>query len=664
MPEKDWTMMHLGRYLLLCLVLPALAWGQASVINGNRVHAGWTNYGTTAGTATAYTLTFSPALPGYVQGQCFLLKPHVTNTGAATLNVQGKGALSLAKESSGSLVPLVAGDLLLNRLVMACHDGTQLQLMGAAPDASATGVTNGDKTNITVSGTGAVWTIDAGAVTYSKLQNMSQSDRLLGRDTPGAGVVEELTPAAVKTMLGLTFGDITGDLPYTALTPAIAASRLLGRGSAAGAGDWQEVTLGTNLSMSGTTLNAAGAAGVPDGDKTDITVSSTGTVWTIDPNVVTYAKIQNVSQTDRLLGRDTAGAGVIEELTPAAVKTMLGITFGDITGAPATDAQIPDLNTLTTGLLISRCVETDGTGKLGVAAGACGVSGGSTGISGATNHGLMVATGGTTGSSLGVATNGQLPMGSTGADPVLAVPQGTTNQIEVVPGAGSLLWRFPATGVTLPGTTTANLASATSLPIVGGTTGTLTAARGGTEVTTAPDDNVLVGNGTVWQLKALPNCVAANESMRYTAATNVWSCGTVSAGHTIQDEGVARTARTNLNFLGTGVSCVDNAGANATDCTVSGTGSSVILDLADNGVNESTALAEVATLGDTTGVFTEPSADKLLIDLTKKWPTPPAFGDLTGIATAAQLPNAAADGATEGRRSVSSHGHGLHGGGV
>jgi hypothetical protein len=55
--------------------------------------------------------------------------------------------------------------------------------------------------------------------------------------------------------------------------------------------------------------------GVSDGDKGDITVSSSGTVWTIDNDVVTYAKMQNVSATDRLLGRDTAGAGDTEELT-------------------------------------------------------------------------------------------------------------------------------------------------------------------------------------------------------------------------------------------------------------------------------------------------------------------------------------------------------------
>ena len=43
---------------------------------------------------------------------------------------------------------------------------------------------------------------------------------------------------------------------------------------------------------------------------------------------VTYAKIQNVSATDRILGRDSASAGVIEEITPANLRTMLGVETG------------------------------------------------------------------------------------------------------------------------------------------------------------------------------------------------------------------------------------------------------------------------------------------------------------------------------------------------
>ncbi len=45
-------------------------------------------------------------------------------------------------------------------------------------------------------------------------------------------------------------------------------------------------------------------------------------------DAVTYAKIQNVSATDRILGRDSSGAGVIEEITPANVRTMLNVEDG------------------------------------------------------------------------------------------------------------------------------------------------------------------------------------------------------------------------------------------------------------------------------------------------------------------------------------------------
>ena len=68
--------------------------------------------------------------------------------------------------------------------------------------------------------------------------------------------------------------------------------------------------------------------GIDDGDKGDITVSNSGDTWTIDNDAVTYAKIQNVSATNRILGRDSSGAGVIEEISPSSMRTMINVEDG------------------------------------------------------------------------------------------------------------------------------------------------------------------------------------------------------------------------------------------------------------------------------------------------------------------------------------------------
>ena len=107
-----------------------------------------------------------------------------------------------------------------------------------------------------------------------------------------------------------------------------------------------------------------------DGDKGDITISNSGQTYTIDDDViteaklansinsaiaantakvtnathtgdvtgatsltisndaVTYSKIQNVSATDRVLGRDSAGSGEIEEISPENLRTMINVEDG------------------------------------------------------------------------------------------------------------------------------------------------------------------------------------------------------------------------------------------------------------------------------------------------------------------------------------------------
>src|SRR6185503_13464925 len=60
-----------------------------------------------------------------------------------------------------------------------------------------------------------------------------------------------------------------------------------------------------------------------------------------------------------------------------------------------------------------------------------------------TAHSLVLGQGTSAQTALGAATNGQLPIGSTGADPVLATLTGTANQISVANAAGAITLSTP-----------------------------------------------------------------------------------------------------------------------------------------------------------------------------------------------------------------------------
>ena len=65
---------------------------------------------------------------------------------------------------------------------------------------------------------------------------------------------------------------------------------------------------------------------------------------TIATNTVTYAKMQDVSATNRILGRITAGAGDPEELTAANVATILGLGTAAYVNTGTTNGTVPLLD--------------------------------------------------------------------------------------------------------------------------------------------------------------------------------------------------------------------------------------------------------------------------------------------------------------------------------
>jgi len=107
--------------------------------------------GTTAGTATTYTLTLNPAITAYTAGLSLWVKFHLANTGAATINVNGLGAKTLVKDVSTALV---ANDIPINQWYTLVYDGTNFliqdigfggvnlsaRLLGALSDETGTGV--------------------------------------------------------------------------------------------------------------------------------------------------------------------------------------------------------------------------------------------------------------------------------------------------------------------------------------------------------------------------------------------------------------------------------------------------------------------------------------------------------------------------------------------
>ncbi len=228
----------------------------------------------------------------------------------------------------------------------------------------AGGITAADTSRWNNASNGSL-TIPDHTVTYSKIQNVSATNKLLGRASEGAGTVEEITLTAAgrallddvdstaqKITLGLENINNTSDANKpisTATQTALNLKANLASPTFSGTPTLPSGTIAVTQTSSDSTTAIATTAFVDAAlnslSVTDATTSTKGvlqlagdltgtatapligdnkvTSSKINNSAVTYAKIQNVSATDKLLGRASSGAGIIEEITLTAAGRAL-----------------------------------------------------------------------------------------------------------------------------------------------------------------------------------------------------------------------------------------------------------------------------------------------------------------------------------------------------
>jgi hypothetical protein len=196
------------------------------------------------------------------------------------------------------------------------------------------------------------------AVTFAKLQDLSGPLKLLGSgsdpinfkdvremsvgpgfDVTGNTIDVKPLPAGqrneIEVVSPLTDWRINPNVvTYAKMQDVSAASRLLGRGSAAGSGDPQELSTGPSLSFVGTQLNVT--TPLTDGNKGDLTVSGNGTSFQLNTdavitsditnNAVTYAKLQLSNTGNRVLGSTIGGTQISEVQVNADMLATAAVT--------------------------------------------------------------------------------------------------------------------------------------------------------------------------------------------------------------------------------------------------------------------------------------------------------------------------------------------------
>ena len=392
----------------------------------------------------------------------------------AALGSDGGGA-----PTNATYVTLTTDTTLTNERTLAVSSNLSLTDGGAGLAVTiGTGVFTGD---VTTSANSFATTIANAAVTYAKIQNVG-ANSVLCRAAATSGAVGEI---------------------------AIGASQLFGRGST---GDLTPITLGTNLSMSGTTLNATGGGGGAPTGATYITVSLDGTLTaertlavgaaltltdgganstiTVGTSAFTGDVTTSANSFDTAIGANKVLDTMIRQSSGLSVIGRSANTTGNVADITGTANQVLRVSGTTLGFGSIDLSQSATVGSSVLAQG-----NGGTGFSTYTLGDIIYSSATNTLSKLaGNTTTAKQYLSQTGNGTISAAPSWATISGSDITGAA--LTRTDDTNVTLTlgGTPTTALLRAASLTL--GWTGQLAVARGGTGFGTATQGDIIYSDAS------------------------------------------------------------------------------------------------------------------------------------------------------------------------
>lgn len=107
-------------------------------------HKGTHIYGASAVGTDSYAITFAPSFSAYNAGMIVNMKADVSNTGSATINVDGLGAKSIKKIISSGKTDVTTGDIIANGIYTFIYDGTDFILTSPTAILNSLMTTQGD----------------------------------------------------------------------------------------------------------------------------------------------------------------------------------------------------------------------------------------------------------------------------------------------------------------------------------------------------------------------------------------------------------------------------------------------------------------------------------------------------------------------------------------